>query len=465
MEPITPSVPHDTHFVVIDLGFGDAGKGLVTDALARESRARLVVRFNGGPQAAHNVVTSAGTHHTFSQFGSGMLVPGTKTFLARNMVIHPPGLIAEARALEQKGVGTPLDRMFISRAARVITPYHQAWNRMEASDAASERHHATCGLGFGETVRDHLEEETNIHASDFLDPPKLAQKLRTVRDRYCERWLERDRTDISLDPIDKLILSGDWDHHVWLAQATSLGSCVVPCERLTDLSENSPVVFEGAQGVLLDECFGFAPFQTWSDCTPAEAQRLAAEFLPRFAVEKLGVLRTHMVRHGRGPLPSYEPWIDQSIREDHNVNNVWQGSLRYGHFDAVLARYALSAAQGVDALVLTHVDTWRRLNEKARAEKRSMMIATAYSPDVEASLTAWLDVAPTYRHCSPPLAALSLTGALVSEAPTLSLWELSPDRDDSDLGIVQPIEEYLRTRVAWTSAGPSAATLTGLCSI
>ena len=76
--------------IVIDLGFGDSGKGTIVDYLARTSRVSAVVRFNGGAQAAHNVYTTDGRRHTFAQFGSGMFVPGVKTHLSRYVLLDPP---------------------------------------------------------------------------------------------------------------------------------------------------------------------------------------------------------------------------------------------------------------------------------------------------------------------------------------------------------------------------------------
>jgi len=78
-------------FIVVDLGFGDAGKGLMTDYLVRRHGAKLVVRFNGGAQAGHNVVDASGREHTFSQLGSGSFVPGVRTHLASPVVVHRPG--------------------------------------------------------------------------------------------------------------------------------------------------------------------------------------------------------------------------------------------------------------------------------------------------------------------------------------------------------------------------------------
>ena len=90
-------------YVVVDLGFGDAGKGLLTDFLTRHFNAGLVVRYNGGAQAGHNVVAPDGRQHTFSQFGSGTFIPGVKTYLSRHVGIHPGALLVEGDLLAAIG--------------------------------------------------------------------------------------------------------------------------------------------------------------------------------------------------------------------------------------------------------------------------------------------------------------------------------------------------------------------------
>ncbi|MDQ3037226.1 MAG: adenylosuccinate synthetase, partial [Myxococcota bacterium] len=120
-------------WIVADLGFGDSGKGTITDFLVRELGARTVVRWNGGAQAGHTVVTGDGRAHTFSQFGAGTFVPGVRTHLAEPVVVHPTALLVEARYLERSGVGDALARLTIAESARLITPFHQSANRARES--------------------------------------------------------------------------------------------------------------------------------------------------------------------------------------------------------------------------------------------------------------------------------------------------------------------------------------------
>src|SRR5690348_3101760 len=106
--------------LVVDLAFGDCGKGTIVDYLVRRDEAKLVVRFNGGPQAGHNVVTSDGRHHTFSQFGSGTFVPGVRTLLSRFVLIEPYAMLNEASHLAELAVTDALDRLMIDARCPVI---------------------------------------------------------------------------------------------------------------------------------------------------------------------------------------------------------------------------------------------------------------------------------------------------------------------------------------------------------
>src|SRR5687768_12378377 len=118
---------NENHVIVIGLGFGDEGKGAVVDALCGDGSVSTVVRFNGGAQAAHNVI-AGGRHHTFSQFGSGTLA-GVPTWLSRHVLVEPIALATESRELEAIGVPDPLSLMSIDAQALLTTPFHVAANR------------------------------------------------------------------------------------------------------------------------------------------------------------------------------------------------------------------------------------------------------------------------------------------------------------------------------------------------
>ncbi|HKB35225.1 MAG TPA: adenylosuccinate synthetase, partial [Gemmataceae bacterium] len=139
---------------------------------------------------------------------------------------------------------------------------------------------------------------------------------------------------------------------------------------LPRLLHRGRAVFEGAQGVLLDEWHGFHPYTTWSTTTFANAEALLAEAGLAGGATRLGVLRTYATRHGPGPFVTEDPALTASLPDRHNTLGRWQGGFRVGHFDAVAFRYALEVCGSADALALTHLDV-----AQARADLR---ICSAY---------------------------------------------------------------------------------------
>ncbi|MFN8382125.1 MAG: adenylosuccinate synthetase [Anaerolineales bacterium] len=350
-------------YIVVDLGFGDAGKGLLTDFLVRKFNAGVVVRYNGGAQAGHNVITPDGRHHTFSQFGSGTFIPGVKTYLSKHVVIHPGALLIEGDVLKRKGVQDVFSRLRVSDQALVITPFHQAANRIREI-MRGENCHGSCGVGVGETVEDsQLFPEDSILGGDLSNSLILKKKLLSIRkkkrdqlfgfwkDKTLRNMLERER-----DVFEREEVIDNWISSI--SRIRELGIIVSDSTLKSWLHDAEFSVFEGAQGVLLDADAGFHPFTTWSNCTSDNALEIIAEMAPESNTTKIGVIRSYMVRHGPGPLPTETNELN-SVVSEHNKHNEWQGSVRYGWFDTVLARYALSVIGNVDSLAVTHLDMLR----------------------------------------------------------------------------------------------------------
>jgi adenylosuccinate synthase len=341
-----------TAHVVFDLGFGDAGKGRLVDALVRRTGATLVVRAHGGAQAGHNVVGPDGRHHTFSSFGAGSFVPGVGTHLGPEFVVHPLALAVEARVLASKGVTDVLARTTLDARARVTTPFQQAAGRLRELLRGSAAH-GTCGVGVGETVADALGHDDGVTAANLADRTRLAALLARQQERKVAE-LPRCPDDPRAGPEWAFLRAPDAVERVlaaWLEVAPLL-RIVDPDTAERRLAEARTLVFEGAQGVLLDETWGFAPHTTWSDCTPGAALRmLRGADRP---VVRWAVTRTYATRHGPGPFPTEDPAF--TFPEPHNGGPSWQGAFRQGPLDGVLLRYALGVAGGADALAVTHVD-------------------------------------------------------------------------------------------------------------
>ncbi len=341
-------------FIVTDLGFGDAGKGATVDYLARRARTVAVVRHNGGPQAAHNVITPDGRHHTFAQFGSGSFVAGVETFLSRDMLVNPINMYPEAAHLESLGVNDIWSRVSVDGMAKVITPWHIAVNKIRET-ARGDARHGSCAQGIGETMADDLEcPELTLRAGhisanklpghlDDIRRYKLDQALAISRPQNSDEWFKLMDSDSVSDTADQY---RDWARRVRIVNEGYLALIADKYEQ---------IIFEGAQGVLLDEWYGFHPHTTWSTTTPQNARDQLSEIDYQGNIKTIGVVRAYTTRHGAGPFPTEDPGLASRIPEYHNGTGEYQGSFRYGHFDAVLHRYAQQASR-VDELVVTGLD-------------------------------------------------------------------------------------------------------------
>lgn len=351
--------------IVIDLGFGDSGKGTIVDYLARTSRVSAVVRFNGGGQAAHNVHTADGRHHTFAQFGSGTFVPGVRTHLSRFVLIDPPALLNEAEHLLKLGVPDALARLSIDEGALVVTPFHKAANRIRESLRGSGKH-GSVGMGVGETKADEIAFPYQaVHAGDMRSPETLVKKFRFFQklkyDEFHDRLDEIGR-DAALTDEVRLLSESEMPSMCAVAfwkQAMRLR--IVDAAYVRALALEGDLIFEGAQGVLIDEWHGFHPYTTWSTATPDNARTLLAEIAFPGDVETIGVVRAYFTRHGVGPFPTEQSFLSLVMPDEHNTFGRWQEGFRLGWFDAVLARYAIRASGGVDALAVTNLDRIRKV--------------------------------------------------------------------------------------------------------
>jgi adenylosuccinate synthase len=372
------------HVIVVDLGYGDAGKGTIVDWLcahgtqgARGRPVRAVVRFNGGAQAAHHVLAPGGPRgvgkhgvgkhgvgkhggepHAFAQFGSGTFTPGTRTFLSRFMLVDPLALVAEAEHLASLGVPDPLGLVAVDRDALLTTPYHRAVNQAREAARDHERH-GSCGMGIGETASYALRYPQDApRVADMTSPRALERKLTLVRDRLTSELagLPGMPELASLPEFRAVIKDLPAAAEVAAVYRTVAGRVTLAGDGyLAGLLKAGPVVFEGAQGVLLDEWRGFHPYTTWSTTTFENAETLLREAGQPGAATRLGVTRTYQTRHGPGPFPTEDPAL--AIPEPHNANGRWQGPFRLGHLDALALRYAAEVAGGVDEVALTHLDS------------------------------------------------------------------------------------------------------------
>lgn len=354
--------------IVVDLGFGDSGKGTTVDYLSRIENVSAVVRFNGGGQAAHNVLTPDGRHHTFSQFGSGSFVPNVRTHLSRFVLIDPISMGNEAEHLKQIGCGDPFTRLSVDSLALSVTPFQKAGNRLREF-LRGEKRHGSCGQGIGETMADSIAfPDTVVYAADLRDPKMLLQKLKRLQELKREELKEevislssghnlKSELDLLNNPRSPEEIAENF-------REIARRFVIVSGGYLKKLASNGSLVFEGSQGVLIDEWHGFHPYTTWSTTTFKNALTLLGEIDYADPVEKLGILRAYFTRHGPGPFPTEDQSLSDPLPEPHNETGVWQGAFRVGWFDMVLARYALAVCGGADALAITHLDSFSAVDRR-----------------------------------------------------------------------------------------------------
>ncbi|HEU5101433.1 MAG TPA: adenylosuccinate synthetase [Roseiflexaceae bacterium] len=355
--------------LTIDLGFGDAGKGSIVDFLARAHEAHTVVRYNGGAQAAHRVVAAGPSprEHVFAQFGSGTLA-GAATHLSRFMLLDPLAMAAEEQHLQSLGITDVFEHTTIDERALVITPFQRATNRLKEL-ARGDGRHGSCGMGIGETMADYLEHGQRVlFAGDLHNPDLTRAKLEFVREinlAKIEALLPSLAGSAEVAREQEPLTDTSWAD--WLVDAyREFARCarIVPSTFLHGiLRRPGTVVFEGAQGVLLDEWLGFHPFTTWSTTTLANADRLLEEAGYTGDLTRIGITRAYATRHGAGPLVTEDADLTRALPDTRNSFGAWQRGFRVGWLDLVMLRYALEAAGPLDQLAVTCLDRLAELPE------------------------------------------------------------------------------------------------------
>lgn len=349
--------------IIVDLTNGDAGKGATVDESARRRKPDWVIRYSGGAQCAHNVVTPEGVHHCFQQFNSALLAhPDTKTFLSKDVLFDPFLALQEQKQLATLGIKA---KLHVDPDALVVTPWHVAMNQLREIARGAGRH-GSCGMGIGEARGDDQAGKPSLRVWN-LDPSLssqyyLRQALRAVLDQKVadlKELLDRVGPLPHTNPMADLLLNESFYEGVLDNLASlypELNETLFETARPETMRGSDYVIFEGAQGVLLDEWVGFFPHVTRTSTTSRNAEKMAADL--GMDTQVVGVLRAFSSRHGAGPFPSEEEGTREwALEGEHNALGPWQGTFRTGWFDFPLARYAIRAnGTKPDKLVLTCLD-------------------------------------------------------------------------------------------------------------
>lgn len=313
------------------------------------TNANWIVRYNGGSQCGHNV-QDGGFKHCFSQFGSGSQRPNVCTYISPYVRFNPISLIDEANILHNKGVSEPLDRVWIDPETPIITPFH-VWANRAREIARGVNKHGSCGKGVGELGADlHFGMNDVIRAKELGD---CRDKLKSIQIR---KNAELDIAGVRKRQVEMC-------HPEQADHITDAYKSMVKYLHIEQPEIDGTLVFEGAQGILLDEWVGFHPYTTWSTILPIQPADictfLGIDIRKYEDLETIGILRTYMTRHGAGPLPTETKSTNIWHHDECNCTNKWQDHFRFGWADLVLWHYAYSCCQRVlpiRFLTITHCD-------------------------------------------------------------------------------------------------------------
>jgi adenylosuccinate synthase len=330
------------NLVVVGVQWGDEGKGKVIDVLAEE--ADILVRYQGGNNAGHTVIVE-GEEFIFHLVPSGLLHPGKVGLLGNGVVIDPEALVEEMDRLRARGIDVER-AVKISDQAHLIFPYHK---RIDAArESASAGRLGTTRRGIGPCYMDKVAR-TGIRVADLAHPESFAKKL-ALNVEEKNRLLQAIYHE---EPV-----SYEQIHARYRDFGKILAPHVVSASRfLRDaMASGKRIVFEGAQGTMLDIDYGTYPFVTSSNATAGGVCTGAG--VPPTAIGRiLGVVKAYTTRVGEGPLPTeFSDDLMQRIRTKGKEFGATTGRpRRCGWFDAVVARYAVWV-NGCDSIAVTKLD-------------------------------------------------------------------------------------------------------------
>lgn len=307
--------------VVIGAGFGDEGKGLLTDFYVYNTDNPIVVRFNGGSQCSHTVVTPDNKRHIFSHFGSGTFL-GAPTYFSEFMVVNPLLFCKEYEELKSEN---PI--ILADRNCMVTTPMEMIINQI-IENHRNEQRHGSCGIGFGETI-EREERGFSFRVIDLLDSNTLLKKLNHIYENYTlKRLNDLGIYDIFNKKYDS-IMNEIFEHFMFDIQKFL---SLVKISNLNDI-KNRNLIFEGAQGLMLDMEFGEFPYVTRSKTGLHNVMKLVKQLdIPKIEVNY--ITRSYATRHGAGPFNTEIDGLPYpKVVENTNIQNDWQGEFRFGYLN------------------------------------------------------------------------------------------------------------------------------------
>ncbi|WP_163513027.1 adenylosuccinate synthase [Fodinicola acaciae] len=412
--------------VLIGAQWGDEGKGKATDLLG--GRVQYVVRYQGGNNAGHTVVTPDGEKYALRLIPSGVLAPDATCVIGNGVVIDPGVLLEEIDGLAARGVD--VSRIVISADAHLIMPYHVAIDKV-AERYLGKAKIGTTGRGIGPAYQDKVAR-LGVRTQDLFDESILRQKVASALD-LKNQILTKIYNRKALDPVavvDELLARGE-------RIKPMIADTRVLLRDALDRGEN--VLLEGSQGTLLDVDHGTYPFVTSSNPTGGGAA-VGSGIGPTRITRVIGILKAYTTRVGSGPFPTelFDEYGEMLRKVGGEVGVNTGRDRRTGWFDAVIARYA-TMVNGLTDIFLTKLDILSGLEK--------VPVCVAYDVDGERT-----DTVPTtqsgFHHAKPVYEYLD------------GWWEdISTARKMSDLpanarAYVERLEELSGAPISVVGVGP-----------
>ena len=361
--------------IVIGANFGDEGKGYMTDYFANEAKKQnkscLVVCHNGGSQKGHTVVSPSGLRHVFHHFGSGNMT-GADTYLSKNYIVNPITFNREYEELERKGI---LTKTFVHKDCLVTTPFDMLINQI-AEEYRSKDKHGSCGLGVNETI----VRNNSMNTFTFYDMYKMPNHLNKVLlDIISTYYLMKRLKQLKIEsiPTKWLEILSKRDNIIE-NYIDDLNTMFDRIEFVDDsiFDKYEYVIFEGAQGLLLDQNnMEYFPHLTPSNTGITNPVNMILDKNVS-DIEVCYVTRTYMTRHGAGRFDSEckKEDINSNMVDMTNIPNEFQDTLRYGTLDLNDLKNRIekdfnSNSKGLDikkSLAITHINEYDIDKEKVR---------------------------------------------------------------------------------------------------
>ncbi|TNC63550.1 adenylosuccinate synthase [Rubellimicrobium roseum] len=412
--------------VVVGAQWGDEGKGKIVDWLSE--RADVIARFQGGHNAGHTLVIG-GVTYKLSLLPSGILRDGKMSVIGNGVVLDPWALVSEIEKIAAQGVRVGPHNLMIAENAPLILPLHGELDRARESSTAVAKI-GTTGRGIGPAYEDKVGRRA-IRVADLFDPATLATRIERLLTHHNAL-----RRGLSLPEVDGEALRAQLDEI-----APKLRPYAAPVWKVLNEARRAGkrILFEGAQGSLLDVDFGTYPYVT-SSTTLAGQAATGTGLGPASVGFVLGIVKAYTTRVGEGPFAAelFDEVGEHLRTVGHERGTVTGRNRRCGWFDAVLVRQTC-ALSGVNGIALTKMDVLDGLPE--------LKICVAYDLDGER-----LDYLPTaadqQARCKPIYETIEGWNASTAGARS---WA---DLPAQAIKYVRRIEELIQCPVALVSTSP-----------